>query len=254
MNNDLVSIIMPVFNDERNLFSSISSVLSQTYTNWELLVIDDSSTDCSSQIIADYCSRDARIKLFSTNKPSGSPTLPRNIGLEHSKGRFIAFLDSDDRWMPTKLETQIALFAEKPDALIVFSNYKMMDEQGGLYEHPVVAPHSTDYHHLLKGNVIGCLTAMYDTQKVGSIRFPRCGHEDYALLLSVLRKGGKAYNTDTIEAVYRLTGSSVSSNKFRAMGWQWNIYTRIEHFGVLRSLYYFVHYAIRAVKKRLFLL
>ena len=95
---------------------------------------------------------------------------------------------------------------------------------------------------------------MYDTQKVGSIRFPRCGHEDYALLLSVLRKGGKAYNTDTIEAVYRLTGSSVSSNKFRAMGWQWNIYTRIEHFGVLRSLYYFVHYAVRAVKKRLFLL
>ena len=101
MSNGLVSIIMPVFNEENHLSSSISSVLSQTYTNWELLVIDDSSTDRSSQIIADYCSRDARIRLFSTNKPSGSPTLPRNIGLEHSKGRFIAFLDSDDQWMPT---------------------------------------------------------------------------------------------------------------------------------------------------------
>ena len=254
MSNGLVSIIMPVFNEENHLSSSISSVLSQTYTNWELLVIDDSSTDRSSQIIADYCSRDARIRLFSTNKPSGSPTLPRNIGLEHSKGRFIAFLDSDDQWMPTKLETQTALFQGHPDALIVFSNYRMMDEQGRLYEHPVVAPQITDYRHLLKGNVIGCLTAMYDTRKTGSIRFPQCGHEDYAMLLSVLRKGGKAYNTNTIEAFYRLTGSSVSSNKFRAMGWQWYIYTKIEHFGTLRSLYYFVHYAIRAVKKRLFLL
>ena len=167
MSNGLVSIIMPVFNEENHLSSSISSVLSQTYTNWELLVIDDSSTDRSSQIIADYCSRDARIRLFSTNKPSGSPTLPRNIGLEHSKGRFIAFLDSDDQWMPTKLETQTALFQGHPDALIVFSNYKMMDEQGRLYEHPVVAPQITDYRHLLKGNVIGCLTAMYDTRKTG---------------------------------------------------------------------------------------
>lgn len=254
MNNGLVSVIMPVFNDERNLSSSISSVLSQTYTNWELLVIDDSSTDRSSQIIADYCSRDARIRLFSTNTPSGSPTLPRNIGLEHAHGRFIAFLDSDDQWMPAKLETQIALFGERPDALIVFSNYKMMDEQGRLYERPVIAPEETDYRHLLKGNVIGCLTAMYDVQKTGPIRFPQCGHEDYALLLAVLRKGGKAYNTNTIEGIYRLAGSSVSSNKFRAMGWQWYIYTQIEHFSTVRSLYYFVHYAVRAVRKRLFML
>jgi glycosyltransferase involved in cell wall biosynthesis len=250
MNNDLVSVIMPVYNDERNLSLAISSVFSQTYKNWELLVIDDSSTDNSSQIISEYVAKDERIKHFKTEKPSGSPVLPRNIGIQHTQGRYIAFLDSDDQWMPTKLEHQIALFQNHPDAVIVFSNYKMIDEQGRFYARPIVAPQSSDYHHLLKGNVIGCLTTMYDIQKGGSIRFPQCGHEDYALLLSVLRNGGKAYNTNTIEAFYRLKKGSVSSNKFHAMRWQWHIYTEMEKLGIMCSSYYFVHYAVRAVNKR----
>ncbi|MBQ8456612.1 MAG: glycosyltransferase family 2 protein [Prevotella sp.] len=249
--NELVSVIMPVFNDEKNLSSAISSVIAQTYENWELLIVNDGSTDRSQQIITEYCNQDARIRLYNTSKPSGSPTLPRNIGLEYAKGRFIAFLDSDDQWVSTKLEHQIALFDQNSNALVVYANYDVMKESGKLYKHPVVAPSVTDYRHLLKGNVIGCLTAMYDTKKTGAILFPYCGHEDYALLLAVLRNGGKAYNTNSVEAVYRMKGSSVSSNKFRAMGWQWNIYRKMEHLSLGTSCYYFVHYAWNAVAKRL---
>jgi len=252
--NELVSVIMPVFNDEKNLSSAISSVVTQTYENWELLIVNDGSTDQSQHIIACFAEKDERIRAFHTDRPSGSPTKPRNIGLQHARGRYIAFLDSDDQWVSTKLEHQIALFDQNSDALVVYANYDVMKESGKLYKHPVVAPSVTDYRHLLKGNVIGCLTAMYDTKKTGAILFPHCGHEDYALLLAVLRNGGKAYNTNSVEAVYRMKGSSVSSNKFRAMGWQWNIYTQIEKLGVMCSFYYFVHYAFNAALKRYYIL
>lgn len=251
MNSDLVSIIMPVYNDENYLLSSIPSVIAQSYQNWELLVIDDCSKDRSSQVIDEYIRQDGRIRKFRTDKPSGSPTLPRNIGIENAKGRYIAFLDSDDLWLPTKLEHQVALIIQNADAVMVFSNYKMMDEEGRLYNHPVVSPNTTNYSQLLKGNVMGCLTIMYDTQKVGKRSFPSCGHEDYALWLSILKLGGCAYNTNSVEAVYRVKADSVSSNKFRAMGWQWTIYTKTERLGVMRSVYYFIHYAVRAVTKRL---
>lgn len=250
MNCDLVSIIMPVYNDENNLLSSIPSVMAQTYQNWELLVIDDCSKDSSSQVIEGYVKQDARIRMFRTEQPSGSPTLPRNIGIENARGRYIAFLDSDDQWLPTKLERQMALFSQHTDALMVFSNYQMMDEEGNRFARSVVAPKTASYYRLLKGNVMGCLTIMYDSQKVGKRTFPSCGHEDYALWLSMLKQGGRAYNTNTVEAVYRVKAGSVSSNKFRAMGWQWNIYTQIEQLGLLPSAYYFVHYAVRAVVKR----
>ena len=246
----IVSVIMPVHNDEKFLRDSIPSVVSQSFKNWELLIVDDCSTDGSPQVIAEFCAKDNRIKHFKTEKASGSPTLPRNIGIENAKGRYIAFLDSDDQWLPTKLERQIREFKEKEGAVMVFSNYRKMDQFGKQHLQYVKAPAKTDYRHLLKGNVIGCLSAMYDSRKLGKRYFPRCGHEDYVLWLSILREGGIAYNTNTVEALYRLRGTSVSSNKFRAMRWQWNIYTKVEKLGILKSLYYFAHYAVKAVNKR----
>ena len=251
MKHSLVSIIMPTYNDAHNLELSVQSVLSQTYQDWELLVVDDCSTDETSRLLERLKGRDARIKTFRTDQASGSPTLPRNIGVEKAQGRYIAFLDSDDLWLPAKLEHQIAQFKSHQDAAIVYSNYRNMTEAGVLHRRIVKAPASADYYRLLKGNVMGCLTIMYDTEKVGKQFFPSCGHEDYALWLSMLRKGNRAYNTNTVEACYRLKNSSVSSNKFRAMGWQWHIYTEIERLGTFRSMYYFVHYAVRAVIKRL---
>lgn len=251
MKRPLVSIIMPTYNEARYLESSIRSVLAQTYQDWELLVIDDCSTDETSILLEKLKEKDVRIKIFRTDKASGSPTLPRNVGIEKAQGQYIAFLDSDDLWIPTKLEHQIVLFEQYMDAVIVYSNYRKMGENGVVHHHLFTAPDSTSYYRLLKGNVMGCLTVMYDTKKVGKRFFPCCGHEDYALWLSMLKEGGAAYNTNTVEAQYRLKISSVSSNKFRAMGWQWHIYTQIEKLGLLRSAYYFVHYAVRAVIKRL---
>lgn len=250
MSEILVSVIMPTHNDERYLSTSVDSVLAQTFTQWELLIIDDCSTDGTAKLIADYCQRDNRIKSLRTERASGSPTLPRNMGIAHAQGRFIAFLDSDDQWLPTKLARQVPLLQEKTDSVMVFSNYRLMDEDGVQYRQSIVAPPTTNYQQLLKGNVIGCLTVMYDTQKTGKCFFPSLGHEDYALWLSMLKRGGTVYNTNTFEAVYRMKRGSVSSNKLRAMGWQWYIYTRVEQLGTLRSAYYFVNYAIRAVNKR----
>ena len=130
--NELVSVIMPVFNDEKNLSSAISSVITQTYENWELLIVNDGSTDQSQHIIACFAEKDERIRAFHTDRSSGSPTKPRNIGLQHARGRYIAFLDSDDQWVSTKLEHQIALFDQNSDALVVYANYDVMKESAVL--------------------------------------------------------------------------------------------------------------------------
>ena len=111
--NELVSIITPTFNSEHFIEKSITSVLSQTYSNWELIIVDDKSTDATVSIINSFTLKDSRIILIELQNNSGSATVPRNKAIERAKGRFIAFLDSDDLWLPTKLEEQISLFSDK---------------------------------------------------------------------------------------------------------------------------------------------
>lgn len=252
MKNELVSIIMPVYNEERYLRSSISSVLNQTYENWELLIVDDCSTDTSPDIIKEFAEKDQRIKGFkNTSRTFKIPAKPRNVGIKNAQGRYITFLDSDDQWLPTKLEHQLQLFEQVEDAVIVYSNYKRMDTQGNISRRIVKAPSSTTYRNLLKGNVMGCLTVMYDASKVGKQYCPLCGYDDYALWLQILRRGGKAYNTNTHEALYRDKGESVSSDKIRAIKWNWHIYRRFEKLKRIPAYYYFANYAVRAVMKRI---
>ena len=243
-----VSIITPCYNASVYISQAILSVLSQTYPNWELIIVDDCSTDNSVDIIQNYARKDDRIKYFRTDKSSGSPTLPRNIGIEHAKGRYIAFLDSDDAWLPDKLEKQVKLFDDERVA-IVFSDYEKMSEEGERNHRVVKAPHEVDYKHLLRGNVIGCLTAIYDTAKVGKMFFMQHTHEDYILWLSILKKGFVAVNTGTVEALYRVRRNSVSSNKLKVLSWQWDIYRNIEKTSLLKAMYYFAHYAYKAYRK-----
>lgn len=251
MGKPTVSVIMPTHNDVKYLTRAIDSVISQSFKDWELLVVDDGSTDDTPDVIAEYCKKESRIKAFRIDQASGSPTKPRNIGIENATGRFIAFLDSDDLWLPTKLEHQMDVFEKEDKAAIVFSYYKVISEEGITMQGAITSPAISDYKHLLKGNVIGCLTTIYDTDKVGKQYFPYCGHEDYVVWLSILKIGWKAYNTNTVEAKYQVKESSVSSNKFKAMQWQWNIYRNVERIGVLKSVYYFINYAVRAVAKRM---
>ena len=245
----LVSIIMPVHNAEKYLDESISSVLQQTYPHWELLIVDDCSTDNSPAISLRYAAQDARIRYLKTDAPSGSPCLPRNMGIEAAHGRFIAFLDSDDCWLPDKLERQLPVFEKTERVGLVYADYEKMSEEGERNSRVVKAPLKVNYKQLLRGNVIGCLTAVYDTTKVGKMYFMQHTHEDYILWLSILKKGFVAVNTGTVEALYRVRRHSVSSNKWKVLSWQWDIYRNVEKVGLLKAIYYFAHYAYKAYKK-----
>lgn len=246
----LVSIIVPCYNSEVFICSAINSVLSQTYKNWEMIVIDDCSSDKSQEIIESYAHKDNRIKYLKTDTPSGSPTLPRNIGITNARGRYIAFLDSDDMWLPDKLKEQLCLFDDDKTA-IVYSNYEKMTEAGERENRIIKAPPAVNYKQLLLGNVIGCLTAIYDTNKVGKVYFSKDSHEDYIMWLSILKNGFIARNSNTVVALYRVRSQSVSSNKLKVLSWQWNIYINIERTGYLKAVYYFSNYAYRAFLKML---
>lgn len=243
-----VSIITPCYNAGAYLSQTIQSVLAQSYPDWELLLVDDCSTDDTASIIQQFSVKDSRIKYFRTDRPSGSPTLPRNMGVENALGRYIAFLDSDDAWLPDKLEKQVKLLEDKRVA-IAFSDYEKMSEDGERNSRVVKAPLKVNYKQLLRGNVIGCLTAMYDTAKVGKMYFMQHTHEDYILWLSILKKGFVAVNTGTVEALYRVRRNSVSSNKLKVLSWQWDIYRNVEKVGLLKAMYYFAHYAYKAYRK-----
>lgn len=248
MMSELVSIIMPVYNSENFIDETIKSVLAQTYKNWELIVVDDCSTDKSHAIVEDYAKHDSRIHLYQTKKASGSPTHPRNIAIEHAKGRFVAFLDSDDVWLPNKLTEQLPLF-ENSKVGVVYSNYEKISEEGVRADRIVVAPSETNYSKLLKGNVIGNVTGIYDSQKTGKVFMQYKHHEDYILWLEVLKQGWIAKNTNSLLAFYRIRKSSVSSNKFKVLKWQWDIYTKVEHINPIKAGYLFTCYAFNALRK-----
>jgi glycosyltransferase involved in cell wall biosynthesis len=235
--NELVSIVMPCYNSDSYIKCSIESVINQTYSNWELVIIDDCSTDNSYQIINSFCEKDKRIIYFKTNFPSGSPTIPRNIGIMNSRGRYIAFLDSDDIWAANKLENQICLFDNDLIA-IVFSNYEKISENGCTKNRIVIAPNLINYKQLLYGNVIACCTCVIDTSKSGKLKFNNQGHEDYALWLKILRRGFYAKNSGLVLASYRVRESSVSSNKLKVISWIYFIFRKNEKLSKFSSLYF----------------
>lgn len=246
--NETVSVIMPVYNAEKYIAFAIDSVLAQSYSNWELLIVDDCSTDLSVSLVSNYVKKDDRVHLFHTDKPSGSPCEPRNIGIRYARGRYIAFLDSDDMWLPNKLEEQLKMF-EGGKIAIVYSNYEKISEEGVRAERIVTAPLLVSYRDLLKGNVIGNLTGVYDVKKVGKVYCQNIHHEDYVLWLSILRKGYIAKNTNTVHALYRVRRQSVSANKLTVISWQWHIYRNVEKIGFFSTCYYFAHYAWYALLK-----
>jgi len=246
--DSLVSVITANYNCALFIKQTIESVLSQTYQNWEMLIIDDCSTDNSTEIIEKYIKQDTRIKLFKTKCNSGSPVEPRNIGIQNAQGRFIAFLDSDDLWLPDKLECQIQLFNDV-NVAIVYSNYEKMTDTGERKKRIIKSPKRLCYKQLLKSNYIGCLTAIYDVSKSGKIYFSDYRHEDYVLWLTILRVGYIAVNTNTLGALYRTRKDSITSKKLMILKWQWIIYRDFLKLSVFNSVYYFCFYAVNAFLK-----
>lgn len=245
----LVSVVMPMHNSERFLREAVESVIAQTYANWELFIIDDASNDNSLAIAKEYEAQDKRIHVLQNETPIGRPSAPRNIGIKAARGRFISFLDSDDFYFPKKIEQQLPLFEEEKVA-IVFSNYEKVSEQGERRNRIVKAPEYADYDFLLKGNVIGNLTGMYDRSKTGTVFIEDRHHEDYVMWLSILKRGFVAKNTQTVNGGYRVRTSSVSAHKFETAKWQWHIYRHVENLSLIRSVCCFAFYAVKAMKKR----
>lgn len=249
--NELVSIVMPVHNAAKYLEEAIYSVVAQSYKNWELIIVDDASVDNSLDIARNMAAQDSRIRVLVNENPTGYPATPRNVAIDAAKGKYIAFLDSDDMWLPEKLEQQLSMFATDDSLAVVFSNYEKIDKKSQRRNRVVVAPRETTYRKLLLGNTIGNVTGIYDAERVGKVYFMLVRHEDYAMWLSILKRGFVARNTETVTALYRVTDESVSSSKIHLLSWQWNIYRNVEGFGIIRSLYYYINYAIRGFIKSL---
>lgn len=148
-----ISIITPCFNGAQTISETIESVLNQRYQDWEMIIVDDASTDASAAIIRSYTAKDARIRYLRTDAPSGSPALPRNIGIDNARGRFIAFLDADDVWLPEKLEKQVAFMTAR-NCPLSYSYYEKMDWQGNRNERIVRTRDLTTYGSILKSNSI----------------------------------------------------------------------------------------------------
>jgi glycosyltransferase involved in cell wall biosynthesis len=246
----LVSVIIPNYNCSAFIAQAVESVLSQSFRDWELIIADDRSTDGSAEIARNYAKKDRRIRFLQTPSHSGSPLAPRNLALKYAAGRYIAFLDSDDLWLPRKLEKQIPLFARENTA-VVFSDYEKIAENGRRSGRIVRAPPAVNHRRLLKGNCIGNLTAIYDTGKTGKVFFRHPHHEDYVLWLEILEKGFMAENTGTVEALYRVRAGSVSAGKRAAVKWQWDIYRKRLKLSPLSSACFFCSYLVNGVLKYL---
>ena len=247
VNRQLVSVIMPAFNAEKTIKKSIESVLSQDYMGWELIVVNDCSSDKTMEIVERFMANEPRIKMINLEKNAGI-SKARNIGIKRGKGRYLAFLDSDDMWKPKKLSTQLKFMTSKEYAF-TFTSYELMDFNGSPLERTIHAKRVVDYRKLLTNNCIGCLTVIIDRESIPVVTMPTIKHEDYATWLNLLKKGFKAFGLDESLAMYRVSEHSTSANKIKAISWIWTIYRRSQGFGVLKSLFLLILNIIKLLLK-----
>jgi len=248
----LVSIVVPVYNAARFMDDTIQSVLNQTYQNWELLLVDDCSSDDSVQIIKKYQKKDERIKLFELSKNSGA-AIARNTGIDNSKGRYLAFLDADDLWIKNKLELQVTFMQEK-NAAFSFTGYEFADENGKPNGKKVHVPQTITYKQALKNTTIYTSTVMQDMFQLSKklIYMPNLKRgQDTATWWKILKTLDFAWGIDKNLAYYRRTTSSLSANKLTALKRTWNIYRNIERLSLIYSFYCFSVYTVNAIKRRI---
>lgn len=238
MTEGLVSIITTLYDSGDFIGRTIESVLAQTYTNWEMVITDDCSKDNGPAIVESYAAKDPRIRLIRLDE-NGGPGLSRNISIQNAKGRYIAFLDSDDTWRPDKLERQLELM-EKKGCGVVYSSYYTCDENDritGLVKCRSRIP----YWRIVCDNAIGFLTMMYDTKMAGLELLPEIRkRQDWGLNIKVLRKCRIAYGIKEPLASYRLRSGSVSSGKLSLIKFNVEIYRQVLGYSRFKSLAMFL--------------
>jgi len=246
----LVSVIMPCYNAAPFVAEAIESVRAQTWDRWELIVIDDASTDTSRETIASICAIDPRVSLIDMPQRSG-PGPARNAGVASAKGRYIAFLDADDLWHREKLLRQIPWMQECGHVLS-FTAYMRRNERTGV-ETFIGAPAEVQRESLVKSNVIACSTAVYDRSYFGlrqQANLPM--RQDYAFWLNLLEDGRRAVGLREPLMTYRLRPDSLSGSKIRAAIATWHLYRRHLGLGLLPALWFFSHYAFFGLMRHRF--
>lgn len=248
----LISIIVPVYNAGAYIEETIAMVRAQSCQSWELILVDDCSTDDGrARIESAMAGQNDQIRLIVKPVNEGAAKA-RNTGLAAARGRYIAFLDADDVWMPDKLEKELA-FMEEKQAAFVFTAYEFGDENAGRTGKVVHVPPTLTYRQALSRTVIFTTTVLIDTDKTGweLIQMPEVKSEDTAAWWRILRNGFTAYGLDQVLAIYRRPAKSLSSNKLEAIRRIWNLYRREEKLSLWYSGYNLFFWALRATLRRL---
>jgi glycosyltransferase involved in cell wall biosynthesis len=244
----LVSIITPTYNSEKFITETIQSVQNQNYKNWEMLIVDDCSSDKTVAIIQQFMEDDHRIHLIRLNKNSGA-SKARNKAISEVKGDFMTFLDADDIWFPDFIENSIATIQET-GIPFVFSSYRRSNEKLEFVYSDFIVPQKVTYTDILKTNSISCLTAFIDVKKLGVKLMPDIRkRQDMGLWLKYLKEIPFAYGIQKPKAIYRIRENSLSRDKKKLLKYQWQFYRDVEKLSIFESMYYMVQWMIRGFLK-----
>lgn len=243
MRPELVSIVMPAYNCSAYIGETIESVLKQSYPYWELIVVDDCSSDNTGDIVSQYMKDDSRIRYFLLEKRSGV-VAARTKATDEARGKYIAFLDSDDLWYPEKLNRQISFMQENGYAFTCTS-YEKVNEEGEPLGKIIYSVPRADYNRVLLDCPIGNSTVIYDTEKLGKCRGPNIKRRnDYALWLRILHREPCIYGLPDILMQYRVRAGSISSKKIPLIRYHWILYRDIEKLGVFQSIFHIMYWGV----------
>jgi teichuronic acid biosynthesis glycosyltransferase TuaG len=245
----LVSVVTAAFNAERFLAEALASVQGQSFADWECLVVDDGSSDATAAVAERFAAEDPRIRLLRHASNRGTAAA-RNTALVAAGGRYIAFLDADDLWLPAKLHRQLA-FMRGSDATLSYSAYRRIDQSGKRIGRLVRVPAEMTWRRLLGNTAIATVTALVDRDRSGPFAMREGRRDDLILWLTLLRRGGVARGLNEDLARYRQVPGSLSSRRLRAAAWVWRAYREDVGLGRLQALWYVGNYGVRAWSKRL---
>lgn len=248
MNEKLISIITPAYNCGDYIAETIDSVINQTYKNWELIIVDDCSTDHTKEIVKEYIKKDNRIKYHLLDTNSGA-AIARTKAMELANGDYMAFLDSDDLWYKEKLEKQIAFMKDK-NYSFTCTDYEQIDENGQTLNRIIKTKTRTDYNGVLLSCPVGNSTVMYNVKELGKFKVPDIRkRNDDALWLQILKNEKYIYGLPEVLANYRIRPNSISSDKFELVKYHWKLYREIENLSVLRSSFHICYWGFLKVFK-----
>lgn len=249
--DDLISVVMPVYNCEKHIKKAIDSILNQSCGNFEIILVDDGSTDNSATIIEEYLLKYDNI-VYHKQEINQGAAVARNTALGIAKGRYIAFLDSDDVWYADKTEKQLHLMKEK-NAPICYTAIEMIDEEDKLIKSKRKVKEKVTYKVLLRNTVIATSTVIVDRSILGDFRMPlRRGGQDYATWLQLMRNGAVAYGINEALVGYRICANSLSSNKFKSVKQVWQIQTHDENINKFCAFFNVIGFCFNALKKHFF--